>query len=233
MTSDLGTYHGTMRALAALFLILASPSASAQATEPRVHGAWGTNLLTSPGADMRSSPGRTGQLAFSFTLAGEQRKVLFQPALILSHSAYRTRMAYRVHFVTERTQLGVDMIMGFPQLSGTVLQAGLFAATVTRVNNRIELDAQDNYFPIYNDASIQRDHYHRSGQAGIVLGLAVPLSKDFKWGLDIQVRQHLIPLVDRGQEFALINRPAQPVMAENTRPSILTFGISYRIGGAG
>ncbi|MCW5898276.1 MAG: hypothetical protein KIT10_03315 [Flavobacteriales bacterium] len=218
--------------LALLPIAIVAPPSKAQFVEGRVHGAWGMNLLTSPGEDLTSSPGQTIMLNGSITLAGEKRKVLFQPALNLGFNAYRTRMAYRVHFVTERTQLGLDMVLGFPQMSGTILQAGFFAATVTRVNNRIENDAQGVFFPLYNQAQLQRDHFHRPGQAGVILGLAVPLAREFKWGLDLQLRQHLIPLVERSQEFALINRPPQLIMAESTRATILTIGLSYRIGQA-
>jgi len=216
--------------LLAGLLGLAPLVASAQGVVPRAQAGWGTNMLFSPGTDLESSPGRTGYAGLGLTLGGKDARVVFQPAVSITGSAYRTRMAYRVHFVTQRTTMELDLVLGFRQMSGTVLQAGLFAGTVTKATALIEQGARETFVQGYQDPRLRNEHFPNARQAGIVLGLVVPITNDHRLGLDIRIRQHLVPLVERDQSFALVFNPEQLVIATNTKPTVLTVGFGYSFG---
>src|SRR5687768_15487050 len=97
-----------------LFILLCltySIGLQAQGLQPRVHGGWGSNFLISPGTDLRTSPGRSGYIGASFSIGSKEGKITFHPALGISAAAYRTRMAYRLHFVSQRTSLDLDLLM--------------------------------------------------------------------------------------------------------------------------
>ena len=213
-------------------LLLGGTPCAAQGLRPRVHAAYGSNLLLSPGTDLQSSPGRTGQLGFSLAIGRPDAKLAFVPALRASQHAFRTRMAYRVHFSTIRSQFDLDLAMGLRQMSGTMWQFGAFVGTVSKVTNRIEQQAGNNTFPTYPLTTLRSELYDRT-QLGALIALWVPLDEGHRWGLDLMARYHFTPLVKDGQEVALVHRPPQPVTADNTRPVTLTIGLNYGFAGRG
>lgn len=198
---------------------------------PSVHAAYGPNLLFSPGSDLESSPGRSGYVALQAAIGKPEGRVAFVPALRASQHAFRTRMAYRVHFTTVRSQFDLDLAIGLRQMSGTVWQIGGFVGRVTKVTNRIEQRADDMAFPRYPLTTLSDKLYDRD-QFGALLGLKVPLDARHRWSLDLMLRYHFTPLVNEDQYVALVHRPAQLVTTTRTRPMTFTVGLGYRFAGA-
>lgn len=213
-----------------LFCLLALCSAShAQGVEPRIQARWGTNLLTSPGSDLRSSPGRTGSIGASFTIGnGWERKLRIQPALAYSGSAYKSRMAYRTFFVSVRNSIQLDLLLAFPQMNGANLLVGPFFGKVQRTNALFQQGDQNSVYQGFVGARARAEHYPLKQEAGLVLGLSFPFRENGGFGMDIILRQHLIPLVEKEQSFAMQFSPDQQVLATNTRPTILSVGVHYR-----
>ncbi|MDX9750142.1 MAG: hypothetical protein RBT71_03590 [Flavobacteriales bacterium] len=208
---------------------LASP-ARAQMVSARMHAAYGTNLLFSPGTDLRSSPGRTGHVGVQASIGRPGGRVAFVPALRMGQHAFRTRMAYRVHFTTVRSQFDLDLAVGLRQMSGTVWHIGGFIGRATKVTNRIEQRSDDRSFPRYPLTTLSDRLYDRD-QFGALLGLQVPLDERHRWSLDLMLRYHFTPLVNADQHVALVHRPPQLVTSTVTRPATLTVGIGFRFAG--
>lgn len=208
-----------------------SPGLHAQGLQPRIHAAWGTNFLTSPGTDLATSPGRSGYFGASISIGSEGGKITFHPALGISAAAYRTRMAYRIHFVSQRTSVDLDLLMGIRQLNRTILMAGIFAGRVTAASASIEQKARDviygNAYPV-----LHADHHAHDLRAGVILGMAIPLGRTGRWMIDLRVRQHAVPLVNDEQFHQLIFEAEQLVLSTNTRPTEITFGLNFGLGKA-
>lgn len=212
--------------LSVLFLL---PPAMAQNVEPRIAAAWGTNLLTSPGKDLDSSPGRTGSVGASITLGtGWQGKLRLRPTVSYVGSAYRTRMAYRAFFVTRRNSVQADLLLAFPQ-GGATFVVGPFVGRVVRSGAVFEQGSPDAFIQGMASARLMNEHYPVGHEAGIVLGYGFALGAEGRFGIDLLFRQHLVPLVERDQSFALQFSPDQQVLATNTRASILSVGMHYRL----
>ncbi len=201
-----------------------------QGVEPRIQAYWGTNLLTSPGTDIVSSPGRTGGIGAAFTVGnGWERKIRLHPGVAFTGSAYRTRMAYRVFFVTVRNSIQADLLLAFPQMNGATLVVGSFFGRVQRARAVFEQGEQSSAFQGFSTARLMAEHFPVEREAGIVLGYRFPFSESGRFGLDLQLRQHLLPLVEQDQFFALQFSPDQQVLATNTRPTILAIGAYLRL----
>jgi len=216
-----------------VYLLVACASTYAshgQGLEPRLHASWGTNMLTSPGVDLESSPGRTGALAGSITIGtGWNSKIRFQPAFAYTGSAYRTRMAYRVFFVTVRSSMQLDLLAAFPQANGATLVVGPFVGRVQRARALFEQGEQSSAFQGFATGRLMAEHFPLQNEAGLVLGYSFPFSESGRFGIDLRFRQHLLPLVEQEQFFALQFSPDQQVLATNTRPSILSIGAYFRL----
>lgn len=213
-----------------LFAYALTLAVQGQGLEPRLHASWGTNMLTSPGEDIRSSPGRTGAIAGSITIGtGWNAKVRIQPAIAYTGSAYRTRMAYRVFFVTVRNSLQADLLVAFPQMNGATLVVGPFVGRVQRARALFEQGEQSSAFQGFATGRLMAEHFPLQNEAGFVLGYSFPFSESGRFGIDLRFRQHLMPLVEQDQFFALQFSPDQQVLATNTRPSILSIGAYFRI----
>ncbi len=205
-----------------------SLSAHGQLVSARVHAGWGPNLLLSPGEDLTHRPGRTGYVGVGATVGKAESKLLFQPALRIVGSAYRTEMTYQVHFSAIRTTAELDLLAGFRQLSGTILQLGVFGGRVTSSSATLEQGRKSTIQPIFLDPRVRSEHFPTRDQAGVVLGLVVPLGEPQRFGLEFQYRQHLLAIMERPQSLALPFQPEQLVIAENSKPAILTVGLHYR-----
>lgn len=201
-----------------------------QGVEPRILAYWGTNMLTSPGTDLASSPGRSGGIGAGLTVGnGWERKIRIEPSLAYSGSAYRTRMAYRVFFVAVRNSIQADLLLAFPQMNGATLVVGPFVGRVQRARAVFEQGEQSSAFQGFSTARLMAEHFPVEREAGIVLGYRFPFSESGRFGLDLQLRQHLLPLVEQDQFFALQFSPDQQVLATNTRPTILAVGAWFRL----
>ena len=218
-----------LRALLPFCLVAFCSASHAQGVEPRIQASWGTNFLTSPGSDLRSSPGRTGSIGASFTIGnGWDLKLRIQPALAYSGSAYKSRMAYRTFFVSVRNSIQLDLLLAFPQMNGAKLLVGPFFGKVQRTNALFQQGDQNSVYQGFVGARAQAEHYPLKQEAGFVLGLSFPFRENGGFGMDIILRQHLIPLVEKEQSFAMQFSPDQQVLATNTRPTILSVGVHYR-----
>lgn len=200
----------------------------AQVPEMRISAGWGTNLLTSPGTELQSSPGRTGSLALSVGVGTGWGKVHLQPALHYTGSAYRTRMAYQAFFVTRRSSLQLDLTIAATQMNGATLLVGPFMGFVQRASALFEQGSRANFVQGISTARILNEHFPNDREAGVVLQYSIPLDEKKRFGLDLGVRQHLLPLVEQEQFYALQFSPDQRVLATNTRPTILMAAVHYR-----
>src|SRR5690606_23786163 len=192
-----------------------------------VQAGYGPNILLSPGTDLQSAPGRTGHLALEAAFGRPGSRFAFAPALRVSEHAFRTRMAYRVHFTTVRNQFDLDLAVAIRQMSGTVWRLGGFVGRVGKVTNRIEQRAEDLAFPRYPLTTLGPDHYDRD-QFGALLALEVPLDARHRWRLDLMARHHFTPLATDEQQVALVPRPPHVATATTTRPTTLSVGLCYR-----
>lgn len=199
--------------------------ASHAQVRPRVQAGWGATYLISPGHEIQSLPGRTGFAGIGIDIGGESR-MRFQPAINYVAAAYRSSLAYRIAFVSTRSAVDLDLLLGFPQMNRTTIQAGIFGGRTTSSNAYIEQKGQNNLGGAGMHA-VRTAHLAHSMRAGLVLGLAIPLGAQARFGLDIRLRQHIIPLVESDQYHALINQAPQQVLATNTRASELTVGLGY------
>lgn len=201
-----------------------------QGVQPRLMAGWGTNLLTSPGAGLDSSPGRTGYVGASITVGnGWRGKLRLQPTVCFVGSAYRTRMAYRAFFVTRRNSFQADLLLAFPQMNGATLVLGPFVGSVGRASALFEQGSPDAFIQGQTTARILAEHVPIEHEAGFVLGYSFPLGEEGRFGIDLRFRQHLVPLVEQEQSFALQFSPDQQVLATNTRASILSVGAHFRV----
>ncbi len=218
-----------LRALLSFCLVALCCASQAQGVEPRIQASWGTNLLTSPGTDIRSSPGRTGSIGAAFTIGnGWERKLRIQPTILYTGSAYNTRMAYRTFFVTVRNSVQLDLLLAFPQMNGANLLIGPFFGKVQRTNAFFQQGDQNSAYQGYVGARAQSEHYPVKREAGLVLGISFPFRENGSFGMDILLRQHIVPLVEKDQFFAMQFSPDQQVLATNTRPTILSLGLHCR-----
>ena len=209
-------------------LLLLPRTGVAQSSELQVLGAWGTNLLTSPGADLESSPARSGHFSVGLLRAAGREGNTLEAGVRLSGNAYHTRMAYRTFFVSQRTTMGLDLLRGFGQGGGSSFKVGFFADLVLSASATVYQQGQNTNLPIFNDPRINTQHIPTDVQAGVVLGWHIPLGSG-RLGLDIQLRQHLVPLVGSDQSFAIPFQAEQQVLSTNTRATVLLAGLSYRI----
>lgn len=216
-------------ALVSLFLLGWCSSCRSQGLGPSIHGSWGSNLLTSPGADLLSSPGRTGSIGASLTIgSGWEKKLRIQPTVSYSASAYRTRMAYRAFFVSVRNSIQVDLLVAFPQMNGATLLVGPFIGSILRSNAYFQQGDQNSAFQAQVAARALAQHFPLKNEAGLVLGYSFPFQEGGRLGMDLQLRQHLLPLVEQDQFFALQFSPDQQVLSTTTRATILSVGFHYR-----
>ncbi len=204
----------------------------AQAFALRAHVAYGTNLLTSPGTDLQSAPGRTGLVDISAIIGHTDRKVAVITSLRAGQHAFRTRMGYRVHYTTTRTQFDLDLAIGLRQMSGTMWRFGGFVGQVTRMTSRIEQRSGNNAFPRYPPITPKPEQYDRM-QLGVLIGLMIPLDAKHRWDLDLMLRHHFTPLATQEQLATLVHQTPQVVLSPTTRPSTFTVGLGYRLAGAG
>jgi hypothetical protein len=202
--------------------------AKAQSLAGRVHGGWGTNLLLSPGEDVTHSPGRTGHVGLALTYGKPDQKVLVHSTVRLTGSAYRTRMAYQVWFVSQRNTMEMDLMAGFRQMNRTILQVGVFAGRTTRGSAIVEQGRKTTVQPLFPDPRVRTGHFPNNSVFGVTLGMAIPLDPNDRFGLEFQIRQHLLPFVDAPQSLALPFQPEELVLADNTKASILLVAVSYR-----
>jgi hypothetical protein len=212
-------------------IMLCSMGAKAQGVEPSVYFSWGTNLLISPGKDITSSPGRTIAFGASMTIGnGWQGKLRLEPALSYTGSAYRTKMAYQVHFVTIRSSFQFDLLLALPQMNGARLRVGPFIGKVRNAKAAYEQGSNNTNVQGADGPRLQAEHFPVMQEAGFVLAYSFTLGRPGRFGLDLIFRQHLMPLVEKDQYFALQFSPEQLVLATNTRASILSVGLYYRFG---
>lgn len=209
-------------------LVLSFPALQAQVLAPRIHAGWGTNLLTSPGTDITHTPGRTGHVGLALTVGRPEQKVLLHSSFRFTGSAYRTRMAYQVWFVSQRSTMEFDLMAGFRQMNRTLLQAGLFVGRTTSGSAIVEQGRKSTVQPIFPDPRVRTGHFPEQGVLGVALGLAIPLDPNDRFGLEFQFRQHLRPFMAAEQQLALPFQPEETVLATNTRSSILLAAFSYR-----
>lgn len=228
------TNHGTlaamrMRVFPALVLMLLVGSASnAQQVVPRFSAGWGTNFLTSPGTDLVTAPGRSGYLGAGLSVGG---KVRFEPDFLFTGNTYRTRMAYKVYAAATRISFRADLLVGFPQMNKATLRVGPFIGIIRRSDVNLVQGDQNTFFGNYNIASLKMGHRAESMEAGVALGYAFPVSNDGRFQLEFQLRQHIIPLVEQDQYFALQFSPEQLVFSTNTRPTVISLGGVFLLKG--
>ncbi len=185
------------------------------------------NLLTSPGVALSTAPGRTGYFGAGLAVGGMD-KVHVRASFSFAAAAFRTRMAYRVHFVSRRNAADFDLLAGFPQMNGTTLLVGGFIGRVLDSGAFVEQQGQDVFQgqpPYYYDHTAHDLHTNR---AGFILGMNIPLSSAGRLEMDIRLKQHLIPLVEEDQYFTLVFQPEQQVLSRSTRATEITIGLSYR-----
>ncbi|MBX2980337.1 MAG: hypothetical protein KF905_13660 [Flavobacteriales bacterium] len=209
----------------AIVLLLGTAS-QAQQVVPHVTAAWGTNILTSPGAELSTSPGRSGQFGVGISVGG---KVRFEPELLYTGNTYRTRMAYKVFATAVRYSFRTDLLLGFAQMNGATLRTGVFLGTVVRADANLEQADQNSFFPNQNIGRLKSEHQARGMEAGLVLGYAFPISNDGRFGMEFQLRQHVVPVVEQDQHFGLQFAQDQLIFAANTRPTVLTVGGYFKL----
>lgn len=223
---NMGRARSMLAALAMSGLFMCATFA--QVPEMRVSAGWGTNLLFSPGTELQSSPGRTGSMALSMGVGTGWGKVHLQPALHYTGSAYRTRMAYQAFFVTRRSSLQLDLTVAARQMNGATLVVGPFVGFVQGASALFEQGSRANVVQGITTARILNEHFPNDREAGVVLQYSIPLDEKKRFGLDLSIRQHLLPLVEREQSYALQFSPDQRVLATNTRPTIVMVAVHYR-----
>lgn len=217
------------RFLLFLTTALAADRACAQGLEPRLYFSWGTNILTSPGADITTSPGRTGSLGAAITVGnGWESKLRLVPAFSYTGSTYRTLMDYRSYFAVIRTSYQLDVMVGFRQMNGATLFVGPFYGWVRKAKAAYEQGSKNTYIQGGTTGRIMAEHYPNLREAGFVLGYSFPLDSKKRFGLILLFRQHIIPLVDKDQYYALQFSPDQQVLSTDTRASIFSVGLHYR-----